>query len=180
MNNTGRFLRHASANVCLGFLFIFPQGSFAQPPDKPPEIKILERYIGKWKFEMISKQAEWNPKESRYSGTSTNEWALDGWFQHHKVKHDSGTEGIDMMTYDPRKKKYRSWSFDSFGFSNEMTGTWDEKAKTLTTKGDLEEGVTVISVMRFLDNDTREVTYVAKDAKGKIYLDIRGKVTRQK
>jgi hypothetical protein len=158
---------------------VFPGAVLPQAPEKPPELKILERYIGKWKFEMTSRVAEWTPKEIQYSGTSTNEWVLDGRFQQHKVKHDQGVEGIDILTYDPRKKAFRFWSFDSFGISNEMTGVWDEKKQTLTMKGDVAEGITVVAVMQFRDADNREITYVAKDAAGKIYLDIRGKMTRQ-
>lgn len=151
----------------------------AQPPPKPPESKVLDRYIGTWKFEGVSKPAEWNPKEKRGAGTTVNEWILNGWFQHHKAKDDQGNESIDILTYDPRTKTYRFWSFFSEGFAVEEAGTWDEQSKTLTTKADVD-GITVLSTMRFIDNDTRELTRVAKDGKGKVYLDMRSKLTRQK
>src|SRR4051794_25718281 len=109
MHRRRRFFSHAGCVICLTFFCAVSHEAFSQGPAKPPELKILDRYIGKWKFEIVHKPAEWNPKEARVTGTSTNEWVLDGWFQHHRVKDDQGTEGIDIMTYDPRKRTYRSW-----------------------------------------------------------------------
>ncbi len=163
-----------------GFVFTLAGEGNAQVPVKPPELKVLERFIGKWKFDMISKPAEWTPKERRLTGTSTNEWVLNGRYQRHKTKWDNGNESFEMLTYDPRKKTYRTWYFDAGGNSNEMTGTWDEKSKTLTTKGDFGNGITAIAKMKFLDENTREVNLVAKGAAGKTYLDIRGRLTRRK
>ena len=151
----------------------------AQAPAKPAELKVLERYIGKWKFEATARVAEWNPKETKYSGTSSNEWVLDGRFQHHKVKFDDGTEGIDIMTYDADKKAYRNWSFRSTGFTSETAGEWDEKSKTMTMKEMVGE-VTIVTSMRFVDNDNREMTVVARDAAGKLYIDTHGKLSRTK
>jgi hypothetical protein len=180
MNNWRRILLPVGGLICLTLVFASSHKAFSQPPAKPPELKGLDRYIGKWKFEIIHKPAAWTPKEVRVTGTSTNEWVLDGWFQHHKVKDDQGNEGIDIMTYDPRKRAYRSWHYSSLGYATEMTGTWDEKTKTFTVKGDFGDGITAIATMRFLDNDNRESTLIAKDATGKIYLDSRGKLTREK
>src|SRR5947208_636517 len=122
MKNLSRSALSTAVVICAGFVFVLPGEGVSQPPAKPPELKVLERFIGKWQFEMISKPAEWTPKEARLIGTSTNEWGLDGWFQHHKTKYDQGTESIEVLTYDPRKKSFRIWSFDSNGFANEMTG----------------------------------------------------------
>lgn len=180
MRIQGSLLLLIAVLVCAGCYFASPCHSSAQPPAKPPELKVLERFIGKWKIETISKPAEWTPKEERFTGTSTNEWVLDGWFQHHKVKDDQGTEGIELLTFDPRMKTYRYWSFFSNGLIKEMTGEWDEKSKTFTTKADIGNGITVVGKMHFIDSDNRESTVVAKDAAGKVYLDLRGKLTRQK
>ncbi len=166
--------------VGLAFVLAASQEALSQPPAKPPELKVLDRYVGNWKFETVHKPAAWSPKEVRISGTSTNQWVLGGWFQHHKVKDDQGGEGIDIMTYDPRKRAFRSWHYSSQGYSSEMIGAWNEKTKTLTAKGDFGDGITAIATMRFIDNDNRESTLIAKDGAGKIYLDVRGKLTRQK
>ncbi len=159
--------------ICAGSFFAFPSHGTAQPPAKPPELKVLNRFIGKWKYETISRKAEWSLKEVRSSGTSTNEWALDGWFQLHNVKDEGGTESIQILTYDPRKKAYRYWGFYSNGLIKELTGAWDEKAKTLTMKADLGGGIRAVEKFTFRDSDNREATLVVKDAAGKIYLDMR-------
>ena len=168
-----------SALILIAVSLALPHEGAGQSPPKPPELKVLERYIGTWKYEFVSKAAEWNPKEFRYSGTTTNTWILDGHFQQHKSKHDTGEEGVDILTYDVRTKTYRMWSFDSAGFSNEFTGVWDENSKTLTSKCDIGDGIVIVLTMRFIDQDHRELKSVAKDGNGKVYIDIQGKLTRQ-
>jgi hypothetical protein len=180
MNPSGRTV--ACTVILVGAALVFTSGGGieAQAPDKPPELKVLDRFIGKWKFEMVLKPAEWTPKEIKRTGTSVNEWVLDGWFQQHKVKTDGGTESIEMLTYDPRMKTYRTWFFGSDSFANEVTGAWDEKAKIFASKGNMGNGVTTVETMRFIDDDNREGQLIAKDAAGKTVLDIRVKLTRQK
>ena len=47
-------------------------------PVKPAELKVLDRLDGKWRYEWESKPTEGDPKGSKDTGTSTNEWILDG------------------------------------------------------------------------------------------------------
>ena len=84
-----------------------------------------------------------------------------------------------MAPYDVNKKAYRSWSFRTGGLSFEMSGQWDEKTKTMTLQ-DMVGDVTVVATMRFLDKDTREVTVLARNPAGKIYLDSSSNLTRIK
>jgi hypothetical protein len=129
---------------------------------------------------ITNKPAEWNPKESRVTGTTTNEWVLDGWFQQHRTKMDDGYVSIEIWTYDADKKTYRTWAFLKGGISYEMTGNWDERSNTLTCKADLQNEITATLKMHSLDDDNREFSFVAKDAKGKIYLNTAGKLIRKK
>lgn len=152
----------------------------AQAPVKPDELKVLERFIGKWKFEFISRPAEWTPKEVRMTGTSSNEWLLDGRLQQHKVKFDQGGDGIELWTFDARRRSFRSWSFDDDGRVSEMSGSWDVKTNTLTRKSEIAQGITLVLTTRFVDNQSREIVGVAKDSEGNIYLDFRTKVSRTK
>jgi hypothetical protein len=62
----------------------------------------------------------------------------------------------------------------------EATGTWDEKSNTLTYKGKGPGDVTTVSTMRFIDDDNRLGTRVAKDATGKLVQDTTFRLTRQK
>src|SRR6516165_9734363 len=58
-------------------------------PVKQAELKVLDRLAGKWRYEWESQPTEGEPKGSKGTGTSTNEWILDGWFQQHKGKGDN-------------------------------------------------------------------------------------------
>jgi hypothetical protein len=154
----------------------------AAKPEKPVELKVLDRLAGKWRYEWESKPTQREPKGSKGSGTSTNEWALDGWFQLHKGKGDNPPhEILEVWTYDAHTKTYRAWGFMAPGANHyEATGTWDEKTNTLTYKGKDPGDVTTVSTMRFIDKDNRVGTRVAKDAAGKVVQDARFKLTRQK
>jgi len=151
-------------------------------PVKPAELKVLDRLAGKWRYEWESQPTEGEPKGSKGSGTSTNEWVLDGWFQQHKGKGDNPPhEILEVWTYDAHTKTYRAWGFMAPGANHyESAGTWDEKTNTLTYKGKGPGDVTFESTMHFIDEDNRVGTRVAKSAAGKSVQDTRLNLTRQK
>src|SRR5262249_1142698 len=97
------------------------------PPVKPAGLKGLDRLAGKGRYEWESQPTEGEPKGSKGSGTSTNEWILDGWFQQHKGKGDNPPhEILEIWTYDAHTKTYRAWGFMAPGANHyESAGTWD-------------------------------------------------------
>ncbi|MFO0844775.1 MAG: DUF1579 family protein [Gemmataceae bacterium] len=151
-------------------------------PVKPAALKVLDRLAGKWRYEWESNPTEGEPKGSKGTGTSTNEWTLDGWFQQHKGKGvNPPHEILEVWTYDAHTKTYRAWGFMAPGANHyEAAGTWDERTNTLTYKGKGPGDVTTVSTMRFIDKDNRVGTRVAKNAAGKLVQDTRFKLTRQK
>jgi hypothetical protein len=151
-------------------------------PVKPAELKVLDRLAGKWRYEWESKPTEGEPNGSKGSGTSTNEWILDGWFQQHKGKGDNPPhEILEIWTYDAHTKTYRAWGFMAPGANHyQATATWNEKTNTLTYKGKGPGDVTFVSTMHFIDEDNRVGTRVAKNAVGKLVQDARFKLARQK
>ena len=163
------------AICCLG-----QQTSAAEPP-KPPELKVLERFVGTWDVEVVIKPAVWTPTEKREKSVEVNEMSLDGWFLHGSSKTTAGkTNAILMNTYNPAQKTYRIWRFMSGGSCEEMRGEWDETASTLTITTDLGHGITQKAAFHLIDKDRREYHIVAKDGHGKVYLDVHGAVTRRK
>lgn len=148
-------------------------------PPKPPELKMLERYIGNWTTETVKKPAEWTPKEERMTGTLTNEWLLDRRFVQQRGKESNGMEHVQMKTYDPQRKQYRLWHFDTAGTAADSTGKWDEDSKTMTWSSE-RNGITGTNVVRFVGNDAIEWNLVAKDRGGKLYLDMGGRFSRRK
>jgi hypothetical protein len=149
-------------------------------PPKPPELKVLEQLVGTWKDEATFKTAIWTPKERKESTTQQGEWALKGRFLSLRGRNGDGGEDLQLMTFDPDQKAFRRWYFDSEGNATESTGQWDEKTRTLTWTGSLGDGVTAVSVWKFTDKNTLDWTRIAKDDKGKIYVNIEGKSVRQK
>lgn len=151
--------------------------------DRPAEFKVLERFVGSWDTEAISRRAEWTPKETRITGTTKMEWVLGGRFVQSNGHSDpGGLQDIQMMTYDAGRKHYRHWHFDSQGNGSDISasGQWDEAAKTLTWKTELADGISMTNKVQFLDKDTCKWVLVAKDKGGKVYLDMEGKLTRSK
>ncbi len=150
-------------------------------PPKPPELKVLERFVGTWDCTVVIKPAVWTPKEKREKSVEVNEMTLDGWFLHGTSKTtDDKTNASLMNTFDPVKKEYRIWRFTRGGSCKEMTGQWDEATTTLTITTDLGQGITQKANFHLIDTDHREYHVVAKDGDGKVYLDVRGTVTRRK
>jgi hypothetical protein len=159
----------------------YVQAGGVNAQDETPESKVLSQWVGTWKTEVVSKPAEWTPKEVKTTGTITCKRVLGGKFVEESGSSLApGTEHRVIWGYEPRRKVYRNWFFDSQGNTLEATGTWDAKAKTMTWKSDPGPGLSGTATHRFLDADTYEWTYTIKDAGGKVYLDVKGKHTRSK
>ena len=149
-------------------------------PRKPAELKLLDRLIGSWKDEATFKVSEWTKKERQETAVFQNSWTLNGWFVQYRGRNGDGSEELQLMTFDVEKKIFRRWYYDSDGNASESSGKWDAKTATLTWTGDLGDGITAVSVWRFVDNDRTIWSRIAKDGKGKIYSQIEGKAVRQK
>ncbi len=150
-------------------------------PAKPPELKVLERFVGTWDAESVSKPAVWTPKEVRAKYVEVRELILDGWFVESKGRaaDEKGDSTIWMMTYDLARREYREWLFVTGGFSIQWSGQWDEATKTFSFTGDAGNGVTSKGTTHFIDKDHIEFSILATDSDGKVYQDMKGNMTRQ-
>jgi hypothetical protein len=175
-------MRATELFLLAALFFTSLESASAQPPVKPAELKVLDRLVGKWRYEWESKPTESEPKGSKGAGTSTNEWILDGWFQQHKGKGDAPFhEILEIWTFDANAKMYRAWGFMAPGADRyEAAGTWDEKSSTLTYKGKGPGDVSTVSTMRFVDKNNRVGSRVAKDTAGKVVQDTRFTMIRLK
>jgi hypothetical protein len=158
------------------------------PPDNPkekkgaagpPELKVLDRYLGTWKTETVKKVAAWNPREMRTTGTVTNEWVLNGRFIQQRGKELNGAEHIQIRGYDPETKQFRHWHFHSQGSAIAATGSWDQDAMTMTWKTDLGNGIAGTNTVRFVGSDTIDWRLVARNEEGKVFVDMEGKFQRR-
>ncbi len=173
-------MRRLKTHVLLLAVCCLGQRGLAAEPAKPPELRVLERFVGTWDCEIVTKPAVWTPKAARDKAVEVNEMALDGWFLHGCSKTPEGkTLAILMNTYDPVQRTFRIWRFAGRG-CEELFGTWDETTSTLTITTDHGNGITTKAAFHVIDKDRREYHVAAKDGDGKVYLDIRGTVTRRK
>ena len=148
--------------------------------DRPAELKVLDRLVGTWDAETVSKPAEWTPKEVRSKSELTRKWVLKNQFVREVGRSWDGQQTLLMWSYDSQKKAYRYWFFTSQGNTHEATGRWDKQAKTLTMKTDIGNGVTSTGRVRFVDENTHVWTAIAKNREGKVFFHMEGKVTRKK
>lgn len=156
-------------------------GKDAGPPAPPPEMKIMAKRVGTWKTVSRIKPAEWTPEGGKTEGEEKIELVLGGRFIQGRARTQPGdVEAIWHGTFDPGRKVYRVWYFDSLGNIVDSTGTWDPKSNTLTWRETPQPGITSNFHWRFIDDDTFEWDVLARDAAGKVYLDMAGKLTRKK
>jgi hypothetical protein len=150
-------------------------------PAKPPELKVLEKFVGTWDAESVSKRAVWTPKEVRAKYVEVRELVLDGWFVESKGRAADGKvdSALWMMTYDQARKEYREWIFLTGGLSAEWSGRWDEASKAFSFTGDAGNGITSKLTARFPNKDHIEFRILATNSNGTVYQDITGKLTRR-
>ncbi len=79
------------------------QQTSAAEPSKPPELKVLEWFVGTWDVQAVTKPAVWTPTEKRENCVECNEMVLDGWFLHGSSKSPDGKISAIVMTATPDK-----------------------------------------------------------------------------
>ncbi len=179
-------VRVASASLGLAIWLVagshrsVADGQDKERPAIPPEMKVLEKRVGKWTTVTRIKAAEWTPQAGELKGHEKIERVMHGRFIQGKVRTQPGNvEAIWLATFDTNKKAYRLWYFSSQGDIVETGGKWDSKTNTLEWRNEPQPGISAISHWRFLSDDTFEWDLIAKDRDGKVYLDMAGKLTRK-
>jgi len=153
----------------------------AAPQDLPPEMKILKRFVGTWDNEIVSTTADQTLPEEQRKTVGKTRPILGGRFVQGRTFDSQGKlYNLFMYTYDPAKKVYRQWYFDSRGGAFESVGQWDKSTQTLTFTTDFGDGVTGVFEVHFVDKDKLEFAVVSKDADGTVQYSIKGTSTRQK
>jgi hypothetical protein len=150
------------------------------PSEKVPELKALDHYAGSWDVEITSKGQPFT------KGKATANWILDGRFlqQTGELQAEDGSSVVKittLMTYDPAKKVYRSWTFLSDGNAGESNGNWDAKRRVMTSVGRKDEsGGFSTTTADFSEAGIEKWRIVFKDGTGKVVGEMSGKNTRQK
>jgi hypothetical protein len=177
------------ASAALSGLFSL-SASAADPPAGPardvPELQALHHWAGNWNAESTTKPTADIPKGARAKGTARGEWVLEGRYlqQTWIIEAGPGMPGMSgrtLMTYDPRKKTYRNWTFVSNGFTSEAEGVWNARTRTMTwTSRDAESGNTTITTASIPEEGIETWSIVTRDRENKVLAETTGKNTRRK
>ncbi len=149
----------------------------AEPPTPPAELKRLEPFVGTWKVEkFVSKQAEWTPVEVQSAGEiATTRWIMDGWFIEDRKAPGAppGPDHLGIWHYEPAEKVYHYTMFQTPGGNRtDLAVRWNDKTAAFEGTASLPNGITMRTISRFPNKDSKEWQAKATDAAGKIYLDI--------
>ncbi len=72
---------------------------------KSPELKVLDRMVGSWRFEIVEKQA--NGDERKSTPTAVGKWSLQGKYLEFRITGSDGKEAIlHLFTYDSDARVY--------------------------------------------------------------------------
>ena len=161
------------------------QGPATGPSPDVPELAPLSGFVGKWESRLEEKPIAGVNEGGSRKGTVSAEWIHGGRFlrQTWAVETEGAQpamSGSAIMTYDPEKKAYRSWTFVSTGMTSESEGTYDAKSKTLTWTARGANGVRTVTKSSFPEDGAETWSITVKDGDGRVVVDITGKNTRLK
>jgi hypothetical protein len=169
--------------TCVAFASAAAADTPPGPSKDVPELQVLNHWFGAWDDDITIKPNAGLPNGMRAKGVVTAEWVLNGRFLEQTSTLELGAGAPTMrvkalMTYDSRKKVYRTWTFFSSGATIESEGRWDEKSQTTTsTSANAESGVATTTVASFGVDGTESWSIVEKDRTGKIVSETTGKNT---
>jgi hypothetical protein len=118
-------------------------------------------------------------------GTAKAEWVLGGRFvrQTGAVKSPDASEDTQLeslLTYDPDKKTYLTWTFMSDGSHLEAEATWNEATKTMTSVAhNRDGGVTTTTTADFSHPGVERWKIVSTTKTSDVIFELRGENTRR-
>ena len=171
-----------AAPCALLFLVVVTCGAKAQEPDSP-ELKVLAKLIGTWDDQYAVEPNDNLPEGQKATAVTRRQWALDGkYVLGQGTWEPAKTAYAHLVTYDGFAGVYRSWYFDASGTMPRAvsTGTWDEKTQMLNWSETHEDGHTMTSYHKFVDDDHQEWALTLKGPDGEIVLSMKGTSTRRK
>lgn len=155
----------------------------ADAPAPADELRVLEDMIGTWDEVVTVKATEWTPNAHTRTSVTKRFWSLDG-----KFMRSDGTwqpakvEFLYLIAYDTAARVYRCWYFDSSGEMprEPITGTWDDKSRTVTWTVTDAAGNQTVSKHKLIDKDRHDWTMVVTNRDRKVVLEFSAKCTRRR
>lgn len=148
--------------------------------EKSAELKVLDHFVGTWDINGFYKPA--GGEKIPFQTVSHRKWSTRGT----TIYFDDPGSGPDdpgvqiLLTYDPEKKSYPGVTMAGPA-RGEITGTWDDKTKTMSFTGTLAGGAgTLEANHRFVDADNADPKGVFKNPDGEVIAELSWKQTRRK
>ncbi|MFQ5489096.1 MAG: DUF1579 family protein [Phycisphaerae bacterium] len=127
-------------NVTAGWVFLgaalagcaAPKVDFSQiqRPERAPELRAYDVFVGNWDFKAEMLNAEGQDKE--WSGTASWQWALNERFLHGVLSAKSAQaefESAGAWGWDKSRGKYVWWMFNDWGFVQHGPADYDADEK---------------------------------------------------
>ncbi len=164
---------------CVAILVLSATPAPAQEPapSRAKELDVLERSVGTWQTETVTKAPD--GAEHKSAATVVCEWTLDRQFLQSRGVVDGKQQDLSLVHFDPRTRKYRSYTFLAAGVVIESDGTWDPAHSTMTWTG-TDEHVTTTAVERFTGKDAYEWSLTVRDPAGKLLAESKQRATRKR
>jgi hypothetical protein len=150
--------------------------------------KMLAKSDGEWNEEISMWMAPGAPPQ-KSSATCVNKMILGGRYQsstHTGSFSGMPFEGISTVAYDNAKKKFITTWIDNMGTGiMVMEGSWDEKTKTLHTKGKQTDPMSgkdmdVRETFQIIDDNTQKIEMFMTNAGAKEFKSMEILLTRKK
>jgi serine/threonine protein kinase len=137
-------------------------------PQRPEEMKVLDRLIGDWRSEITTTRAAAPAQPKKQAQRTTATPVLGGRMIEVVNTGETGSADYAFVWFEPQTQRYRTWFFRDDGDYFELTGTWDEAAKRLswTSPDNRLEGH-----WTFPGADRREHQHLVKSADGKVFSE---------
>jgi len=147
-------------------------------PKRSPELEVLSHYVGTWDVEVALELMDGEKRSKKRVSRTT--WSLGGGFIRIEDERPHGEpEFHQVWTYDSKAKNYPAVGMRGPS-SFEMTGTWDEATKTMTSRAMLPNGNRLVMVHRFVSKDRAEATSTFTNSNGDVVYKIMHNHTRRK
>ncbi len=148
---------------------------WTQAQEPAADLQPLDRFVGTWEKKVTVHQAKWTPEEQTKTGTHTAQWVLG---KHHLYEAGSDSDGVKYLalySYDLTTKDLRRTYFQSNGSPPlQMAGAWDAKSESLVLKSPISDKIEIVATYHFVNADTFEFSFVAKDDEGEAYIKVTG------
>jgi hypothetical protein len=169
-------MRFVAITLVLMTTTSFPRRLVAEDtPKKPPELQVLDRFVGDWDDAITNKTTR-----QKYNAIEYRKWSPLGEFVISQDQNlSTKKEAHFLITYDPDAEVYRACFIEAASAAL-LLGAWDAKTQTMTWTSPPEVNVKFTGTHRFIDKDHAEWSITVTGQDGTVYAQMSGKQTRRK